>query len=336
MAFPMLTAQLKRGANPIAPPIALNSDGGVRYSIDKNLWIGNGFNNVKASSGVSTITFTGATLDPGKSVTIAIEELGGSIVIPLANNTAAALPLATLLVNEVNGAGGITVSGGALTGYSATAAGNVVTIKGKPGVKFTVTGSGFGTVGQPAAPTIAQTVAAICPGILPYGRAVVADPTVNARQQRAHSVIANEPTSTISLPTGSPTSVLVGVSVRDDFGVYDYSADCCGNESYSKEGYDCNDCAHYLKLMPGNPQQLKVTLEAPQSGDTMPVNILEAPISYREIGVASASEKGTFSVGAPAGDTNRKLCRNNASGAQLVIKSVIDAAKRQYFVGVAA
>lgn len=335
MAFPALTAQLKRGAEPVAPPIVLNGDGGVRYSMDKQLWIGNGFNNTKPTPGVVTINFTGATIDPGKEVSINIEETGKTVVLVLKNSTAAAVNLAALLVAEINGSGGVNVSGGVLTGYSAALVGNIVTIKGKPGTTFGVTATGFGAVGQPVQPTISVVTIAVCPGLLPYGRAVVADPVVNARLQKAHSVIANEPMSTISLPTGSPTSIVLGVSVRDDFGVSDYSTDCCDNEKIT-EGYDCNDCAHFLRLIPGNLQQVKVTLEAPQAGDTLPANILEAPISFRETTVAGAPSKGTFSVGAPVGDTNRKLMRNIANGSQLVIKAVIDASKRQYFVGVAS
>jgi hypothetical protein len=242
-----------------------------------------------------------------------------------------------LLISEITGAsigGGISVADGELTGYSATAVGNTVTIKGKPGVKLAVNGSGFGTAGQPAAPTIAEVNAAVCQGVLPYGRAVVVDPTANYTKSRTGSVIANEPSSIISLPTGSASATIVGVTVRDSFGVYDYEKDCCGNEDVSEEGYDCHDCAHYLMLKPGNPQQIKITLELPQAGDTAPANILETPVSYRETGVVGATQKGTFSIGAPAGDTNRKLMRNTSNGSQLVIKGIIDVAKRQYFVGV--
>jgi hypothetical protein len=334
----MLTALLKGGAQQINPPIALEGDGGLRYDLEYDLWRGNGFNSVKPTSATFTVNFTPAPdLAAGKTVTINLVETGTTRVVTLTNNTAANLSLAALLVSEVTGAsisGGISIADGQLTGYSATAVGNTVTIKGKPGVKLAVNGSGFGTAGQPAAPTITEVNAAVCTGILPFGRAVVVDPTANYTKSRTGSVIANEPSSIVSLPTGSTTATIVGVTVRDIFGVYDYDKDCCGNEDNSQEGYECHECAHYLKLMPGNPQQIKITLELPQAGDTVPANILETPLSYREAGVAGATQKGTFSVGAPVGDTNRKLMRNTANGSQLVIKGIIDVAKRQYFVGV--
>lgn len=338
MAFPMLTAQLRAGAKNVNPPIALEGDGGVRYDLDYDLWRGNGFNSVKPTSASWTVNFTPAPdLAPGKTVSINLVESGTTKVVKLENTTVANLSLAALLVARITGSligGGIAIVDGDLAGYSAAAVGNTITIKGKPGVRLAVNASGFGTAGQPAAPTITEINAAICTGVLPFGRAVVVDPVVNYTKSRSGSVIANEPSSIVSLPTGSITATIVGVTVRDDFGVSDYEKDCCGNEEISEDGYDCHECAHYLKLTPGNMQQVKITLEVPQPTDTVPVNLLEAPISYRETGVAGAPNKGTFSIGAPVGDTNRKLMRNTANGSQLVIKGIINAAKRQYFVGI--
>lgn len=332
MSFPAVTASLKKPKSPMSPPAVAKGDGGALYSIDHHLWRGDGFNSVPPGAGVYTIDF-GAVgiLAPGAKATITINEgsngIPATVTNPNATTAMTGAAVASEFVGIINGGLGV-IAPGALRGYSAsnTPGQSVVTLKGKPGLVFTVATEGFAP-----APTITQTIAAVCPGVLPYGRAVVQDlAKLPARKPGSSIASAN----IVSLPTGSPTAALVGLSVSDVLGTFENNQDCCGNEEPNKTGYDCHDCAHYLRLEPGNPQLIKVTLEVPLAGDAAIVQWVNTPIFYRETGVAGAPNKGTLSVGAPVGDTNRKLFRSAASGAQLVVRGVIDKATRQYYVGV--
>lgn len=340
MAMPSLTALLKGNRPSFRVPTTLNTDGGLRYAMcDYDDWRGNGFNAAKATKGVGTITFSPADATPGQEATVVINEgASKSVAIRLKNGGAANVAWASLLLSAINGTGSpsnLQVSAGELRGYVATAAGAVVTITGLAGRKFTITANGFTT-----APVIAQTTAAICPGVIPYGRAVVVDQAVatntiftTSSNRRIQSSVASEPSSVLFLPSASTTAVFVGITVKDQVGAYDMFSDCCGNVDTGKEGYDCGDCAHYLIAQPGNSQMVKVTLEQPTAGDADPVNWVGSPLSYRETGVAANPDAGTISIG--AADANRKLARNVATGTQLVVRHVIDKATRQVWVGIA-
>lgn len=332
MSFPAVTAALSKPRSPMSPPGVAKGDGGVMYDIDHHLWRGDGFNSVPPGAGVYTIDFgTVGILAPGAKATVTINEGSNGIPVTITNpNTTSPMTgpaVANEFANHVNGGLGV-ITPGALRGYSATNTPGqpVVTLKGKPGLVFNITTEGFSP-----SPTVTQAIAAVCPGVLPYGRAVVQD-LAKLPDRRPGSSIADA--NIVSLPTGSATAVLVGLSVSDVFGTFENDQDCCGNEELDKTGYECHDCAHYLRLEPGNPQLVKVTLEVPLAGDTAITQPINTPIFYRETGVAGAPNKGTLSVGAPVGDTNRKLFRSAATGAQLVIRGVIDKATRQYYVGV--
>jgi hypothetical protein len=339
--MPTLQGYLKNTRIRGAGNRVLRGDGYVRFAIDSHEWRGDGFNSAPATAGVVTVNFAaGANALPGSEalVNIALGD-GDNVTIPLKNVTTANVAYATLLANAINGVSSITpgiqATNGTLQGFLATVATNTVTITGREGLKFTVTSALFGQtyngVVNPAAPTITATVAPNCPGVLPYGVAVGIDPIANAaigRRPMESSVLTRDPGRLLSLDTGSPTWSFVGITCKGEYGEFDYDPDCCDNISVVVAGYDCHDCAHYVEAKPWNPQQIAVTLEPPTAGDTVITQLIGTPVS-RRVGA------GTFSVGAPVGDTTRKIARNIATSSQFVVADVIDLATRRVFLQVA-
>jgi hypothetical protein len=336
MALDFLTAALKK-ASPRAGLKPVPDQGGyVRYAQEAGLWSAEGFNSSKATAGKVTVNFgaaaTASALPGGEAIINISMGNGDSVALRLKNSTAANVTWASLLLIAVNGSPS-SLQNGALTGFVATATGNVVTITGKPGYKFLVTtalfGETFNGVLNPAAPVVTATIQPVCPGIIPFGVAVGIDLEVNAKMVNGRqSNIISDPSKILSLPTGSPTWKFVGITCLPLLWVQDYTTECCDNAGNIKIGYSCHECVHYFNNLTSNTNQLSAYLEQATAGDTTTsTDMVGKPLSYR-IGT------GTLSVGAPVADATRALCRSASTGAQLIVTSINDLATRKIFLGV--
>jgi hypothetical protein len=306
-----------------------------------------------STSQVSTITFPNpGTLPVGGEVFINFTETDCTVRSLRLHScdTTAPVSLATLLLAAINGVSvppvlpatvGAIVPPTDLAGYSATAVGNVVTITGKPGIAFTIVCGGFGytigTVTNPAVPTTALISSASCAGNIHVGCAVVSNPALAASLHPEYSSmgssIAADYSSLVDHPSNAPTERFLGWVVRETSGEIKVQ-DCCSPLNCDDD-IPCHGCLHYVSTC-CDSSEIAVRLEPFPAGTTVPASLIDFPVYYRH-----TIEAGYTKRGAPAlnlsvvPNPNLSRARNKSTGAEWVIREILDPATYLVRIGVA-
>jgi len=305
-------------------------------------FIGNGWNTAKPTSQTSRVTFAApGTIDPGKKVYLQLVKPNGQeVLITLRNDAAVAAPADQILINAVNGSGGLTApTNYELTGYKAVSvtAGSVVDITGTPGTKFALYANGFGAVGVPPSATIATTVSAVCAGGIKFGYAVVNNPVLYsgaAGVEGAKSIISPEWDRIVSYPSNAPGETFVGIAIRSINDVQPAGTDGCCDDTQLTGYYHCNDCVHYINNTDHN-NQILVQLEPIPAGTVQAATPINQSVYYRNVVGTGAgqTELGSLSLYNVAGTA---LARDTGSNQYWVVKETVDVARRLYYIGLIA
>jgi hypothetical protein len=226
---------------------------------------------------------------------------------------------------------------GSLPGFNAAidpTDANSILISGSGNSDFNVTFNGFGItvngVDTPPSPvaTVLQSA-----GTIPkigYGVAVVRNPVLHGGDASCNSVIANSGGDILELPTKHPTEQFAGITIENHSGkITPPSTDC--SPVNCDEGYDCNECIHYLKTC-CHDQQVFVQLEPLPAGTLTPSTMIGLPIFYRTKATATAKNGALSILG--GGDPDRRVAKNAHTDNQWVIKDVIDRSINLYSIGV--
>jgi hypothetical protein len=316
-------------------------------------FISNGWNTAKPTAQTTRITWPApGVLGPNQKAYITITKPNGiEVVVTLRNDTAANIiadqAFNTAVVNQggktnnpLAGASPLSSAGSDLYGYTATfvGIGSSTDLSGPPGTKFTVTASGWGAPVLTNAPTITNTVTAVCAGNIYYGRAVVRNPLLFSQAVNGGypnnvqtSIIAPEWDRIIALPSNAAGEVFAGIAIRSVTDVMPPGSDGCCDDQMLSGYYHCNDCVHYLNNADHN-NQILVQLESPPAGVGVGVVPINQPVYYRLAsgGVPGQTDLGTLSLFGVGGTA---LARDQGSNNYWVVKEVVDLARRLYYIG---